>query len=128
MLEPIPIDKIDLSKLGARLELARELMVPDALFIQIMANIPGYGEALFDAMYQSHALGNVDHTLKEIIRVLLARIAKDEYFGNLRSKKASDLGLTEERIEAGCNDFETDKQFDDSEKWALRYFMEMLQD
>ena len=31
------------------------------------------------------------------------------------------LGLTEERIEAGCGDFENDPGFTDAEKWALRY-------
>ncbi|MBT5940886.1 MAG: hypothetical protein HOG95_13235, partial [Rhodospirillaceae bacterium] len=68
IIDPIPVDQLDPEKFQTRLELAQELMVPDTLFIQIMAHAPGYGEALFDAMYQSHALGNVDHTLKEIIR------------------------------------------------------------
>ena len=121
IIDPIPVDQLDPEKFQTRLELAQELMVPDTLFIQIMAHAPGYGEALFDAMYQSHALGNVDHTLKEIIRVRLARLAKDDYFGALRSKKAQELGLTEARIEAGCGDFAADNQFSDAEKWALNY-------
>ena len=62
-------------------------MVPDALFIQIMAHAPGYGEALFDAMYQSHAIGNVDHSLKEIIRIRLSTISKDSYFVLYDQKK-----------------------------------------
>ena len=121
IINPVPLDQLDQEKFQTRLELAQELLVPDTLFIQIMAHAPGYGEALFDAMYQSHALGNVDHALKEIIRIRLARLAKDPYFGTLRSKKAIDLGLTEERIEAGCGDFESSDLFSDAEKWALNY-------
>jgi len=121
IIDPVPLDQLDPEKFQTRLELAQELMVPDSLFMQIMAHAPGYAEALFDAMYQSHALGNVDHGLKEVIRVRLARLAKDDYFGSLRSKKAIDAGLTEARIEAGCGDFETDDQFSEAEKWALTY-------
>ena len=121
IIEPVPLSRLDKEKFQTRLKLAQELMVPDTLFIQIMAHAPGYGEALFDAMYQSHAIGNVDHALKEIIRIQLARITKDNYFGTLRSKKALDLGLTEARIEAGYGDFEIDPQFSEAEKWALKY-------
>jgi len=121
MIEPVPLDQLDQEKFQTRLNLAQELMVPDILFIQIMAHAPGYGEALFDAMYQSHAIGNVDHALKEIIRIQLAGIAKDNYFGTLRSKKAKDLGLTESRIASGCGNFEVDEQFSDAEKWALKF-------
>jgi hypothetical protein len=38
--------------------------------------------------------GNVDHSLKEIIRILLARFANDKYFASLRSTKARAIGLT----------------------------------
>ncbi len=63
IIEPLPIGELNKEKFQTRLKLAQELMVPDTLFIQIMAHAPGYGEALFDAMYQSHAIGNVDHSL-----------------------------------------------------------------
>ena len=75
IIEPVPLDELDKEKFQTRLELAQQLMVPDSLFIQIMAHAPGYGEALFDAMYQSHAIGNVDHSLKEIIRTWCALVA-----------------------------------------------------
>ena len=77
IIEPIPVDILNKEKFQTRLDLARKLMVPDTLFIQIMAHAPGYGEALFDAMFQSHAIGNVDHSLKEIIRIRLTTISKD---------------------------------------------------
>ena len=83
IIEPIPLDMLNKEKFQTRLDLARELMVPDTLFIQIMAHAPGYGEALFDAMFQSHAIGNVDHSLKEIIRIRLTTISKDSYFAKV---------------------------------------------
>ena len=125
VIHPIPIEDLDQEKLGSRLKLAQQLMVPDIAFFQIMAHAPGYAEALFDAMYQSHAVGNVDHLLKEIIRILLARIAKDTYFASMRSAKAIQLGLDEARIDAACGNFEFDPQFNDAEKWALQYAKQM---
>ena len=43
----------------------------------------------------------------------------------MRSRKAQDDGLTEERIAAGRGKFETDPRFTDAEKWALRYAREL---
>jgi len=76
----------------------------------------------------SHAQGNVDHRLKEIIRILLARFANDKYFSALRSRKAQDMGLTEARIDAGCYEYESDASFTEAEKWALRYADQMFLD
>jgi alkylhydroperoxidase family enzyme len=77
---------------------------------------------LMRALLMSHAQGNVDHKLKEIIRILLARFAKDKYFASLRSTKARDMGLTEKRIDEGCFAYEDDsKGFSEAEKCALRY-------
>ncbi len=98
-----------------------ELQVPDDLFLGILGHVPGYAKALTDAMIESHAKGNVDHKLKEIIRVRLARTAQDTYFANLRSREAQAEGLTEERVEAGSGDFENDTRFTEAEKLALRY-------
>ena len=120
-IDTVPLESLAQSSLRSLVDQARDLKVPDALFFQIMAHAPGYSEALFDALYRSHVDGNVDHKLKEIIRVRLARQAQDPYFSNLRSQMAIDAGLTEERIEAGCGEFEKDKKFTKAEKWALKY-------
>ena len=120
VIEPLPRDKID-PKLGDALAEAEALGTPDDLFFRILGHVPGYTEALNDALHRSHALGDVDHGLKEIIRVRLARQAHDPYFAGLRSKAAKAAGVDEARIEAGCGDFETDPQFSAAEKWALRY-------
>ena len=120
-IDTIPLETLAQSSLRSLLDQAHDLKVPDALFFQIMAHVPGYSEALFDALYRSHVDGNVDHILKEIIRIRLARQVQDPYFSNLRSQAAKDAGLTEERIEAGCGDFEADKKFTKAEIWALKY-------
>lgn len=100
----------------------------DTTFPRILAHVPGYAEAMWDAMSEALFEGGVDHTLKEIIRIRLARAAGDPYFSGLRSAQATESGLTENRIDAGCADFEEDAQFTDSEKWALRYASRMYED
>lgn len=128
IIEPLKKDEVKEKNWAKILRRCEEIQAPDDLFVRILARAPGYANALHDAMYQSHAEGNVDHKLKEIIRIQLARHAKDTYFANLRSRKALAEGLTEERIEAGCGDFENDPQFTEAEKWALRYAYLMYRD
>ena len=100
----------------------------DTTFPRILAHVPGYSEAMWDAMSEALFEGGVDHTLKEIIRIRLARTAADPYFAGMRSAQAAESGLTEDRIDAGCGDFADDPQFSDSEKWALRYASQMYED
>lgn len=97
----------------------------DATFPRILAHVPGYAEAMWGAMSEALFEGAVDHQLKEIIRIRLARTAGDPYFSSLRSVRAVESGLTEDRVDAGCGDFEDDPQFSDSERWALRYASRM---
>jgi hypothetical protein len=126
IIEAAPSDRLEQSKIAKLMAVAEELQVPDARFFEVMAHAPGYAEALFDAMYKAHAEGNVDHKLKEIIRIQLCRLAKDSYFSSLRSKRAMEQGLTEDLIESGCSEaFETDPRFTEAEKWALRYAYQM---
>ncbi len=104
------------------------LGVPDDLFVRIVARAPAQAKPLLRALILSHAEGGVDHRLKEIIRVQLARFAQDPYFASLRSKKARAAGLTEERIDAGSGDYETASCFTEAEKAALRYADQMYLD
>ena len=126
IIEPAPSDRLEQPKIAKLMAIAEELQVPDAQFFNVMAHAPGYGEALFDAMYKAHAEGNVDHKLKEIIRIQLCRLSKDPYFSSLRSKRAMDDGLSEDLIDSGCSEaFETDDRFTEADKWALRYAYQM---
>lgn len=120
-IEPLERDQIQDAELRELIERANRLGVPDDVFCGIVARVPHYAKVLLRAMLMSHAEGNVDHRLKEIIRIQLARIARDPYFSRLRSTQARAQGLTEERIEAGCGNFEADPRFSEAEKCALRY-------
>jgi len=118
---PLPREEISDPEMIGLIAAAEELGVPDDLFPRIVARAPEQAKPLMRALLMSHAQGNVDHGLKEIIRILLARFAKDEYFSALRSRKAHEAGLTETRIDAGCFEYESDPSFTEAEKWALRY-------
>jgi alkylhydroperoxidase family enzyme len=84
--------------------------------------VHGYAEALWDAMRESLTEGGVDHRLKELIRIQLARTAGDRYFAEqIRSKTAAKGGVTEDDVDAASGDFDNDARFTDAERWALRY-------
>jgi len=122
-IPPARAEDIRDPELQALIARCEELGVPDTAFTHTLARVPEYAKALLKAMVVSHAEGNVDHRLKEIIRVQLARTAGDSYFSSLRSTKTT--GLSEETIAAGRGKFENDTRFTDAEKWALRYAREL---
>src|SRR5688572_7369923 len=128
LVEPLEIEGIRDPELNALVAHCTELGVPDAVFSGILARVPDYAKALLRAMLLSHAGGNVDHRLKEVIRLQLARIAGDPYFAGLRSTRARRQGLDEETIAAAAGRFEEDPRFTAAEKWALRYARNMYLD
>ena len=121
-IAPLPKDAITDPELRALIAEGEALGVPDDLFPRILARAPEQAVPLMRALVMSHTQGNVDHRLKEVTRILLARFANDKYFANLRSAKARAMGLTEQRIDDGCFAYEDDaKGFSVAEKCALRY-------
>jgi len=124
-IEPLRTDEIRDPELLTLIGRCEALGVPDSLFPRILARVPAYAKVLLRALLVSHAEGNVDHRLKETIRVQLARTAGDPYFAGLRSAPAMKAGLDEDRIAAGAGKFEDDPRFTAAEKWALRYAREM---
>jgi alkylhydroperoxidase family enzyme len=125
---PLPREAIADPEMRELMAQSQALGVPDDLFPRIVARAPEQAKPLMRALLMSHAEGGVDHRLKEIVRILLARFAGDGYFAALRSRKARDMGLDETRIEAGCNDYEDSDLFTEAEKWALRYADQMFLD
>lgn len=121
-LSPEDIRDPELKALIAR---CTDLGVPDERFTGVLAHTPVHAKAVLRALLLSHTEGNIDHRLKELIRVKLARTAGDPYFARLRSRRAMQEGLDEAAIEAGCGRFETDQRFTGAEKWALRYAHEL---
>jgi alkylhydroperoxidase family enzyme len=128
VLTPPALDAIADPELRELLAQGERLGVPDALFVRILALAPTQGRALLRALIMSHRDGNVDHKLKEIIRVRLARVAEDRYFAALRSRLAQQRGLTEDAVEAGSGDYERSPLFTEAEKCALRYAEQMYLD
>ena len=100
----------------------------DSLWLRVMGRKPAESVAFYRFYRQSGWDGNVDHALKEIIRVRLARLAGDAYFRNLRSQAARTAGLTEARIEAGCGDVDNDPSFSEAERMAIHYADLMFRD
>jgi alkylhydroperoxidase family enzyme len=124
-VEPLGPDEIRDPELLELIRRGEALGVPDALFPRILARAPEHAKALLRALLFSHAEGGVDHRLKEIIRVRLARTAGDPYFAGLRSARARQAGLDEDTITAGAGKFDDDPRFTAAEKWALRYAREL---
>jgi alkylhydroperoxidase family enzyme len=119
---PLPLEAITDPEMLELIAQARAVGVPDDLFPRIISRAPEQAKPIMRALLMSFTQGNVDHRLKEIIRVLLARFANEKYFASLRSRKAQAMGLTEQRIDEGCNAYEDDaKEFSEAEKWALRF-------
>jgi len=127
-IEPLGREAITDPELRALVERCERLGVPDALFPLILARVPDYAKAILRAMLMSHESGNVDHRLKEIVRVQLARFAGDRYFSGLRSRRAREAGLDEATIDAGSGDYDDDPRFTEAEKLALRYSDQMYLD
>lgn len=127
-VEPLAREAIADPEMRELIAQSEALGVPDDLFPRIAARSPELAKPFMRALLMSHAEGNVDHRLKEIIRILLARCAGDKYFAALRSRKAREMGLDEERIEAGCSDYEDSDLFTEAEKCALRYADQMYLD
>ena len=121
-IAPLPKEAITDPQLRELIAQGEALGVPDDLLPRILARTPEHAVPLMRALLMSHAQGSVDHKLKEIMRILLARFAQDKYFASLRSRKARDTGLTEQRIDEGCFEYEdASKGFSEAEKFALRY-------
>ncbi len=121
-ISPLPLDTVTDPEMLDLIAQARDLGVPDDVFIGVLARAPEQGKPILRAMLMSHTQGSVDHRLKEIIRILLARFADDTYFASLRSRAAQERGLTEARINQGCYEYEDDTTcFTEAEKFALRF-------
>jgi hypothetical protein len=121
-IAPLPREAITDPEMLELMAQGEALGVPDDVFPRLIARAPEQAKPIMRALLMSFTQGNVDHKLKEIIRVLLARFADDKYFASLRSLKARAAGLTEARIDQGCFDYEdASKGFSEAEKCALRF-------
>lgn len=127
-VQPLELDEIEDAELRELVVKCEELGVPGGPFARIIARKPEQAKATLRVMLLKFNEGNIDHRLKEIIRIQLARFTEDPYFSGLRSVKAREMGLTEEVIDAGSGDYEDSELFSEAEKVALRYADQMFLD
>lgn len=127
-IEPLELDQIEDSELRDLVLRSEELGVPGGTFARIIARKPEQAKATLNVMLMKFTEGNIDHRLKEIIRIQLARFAEDPYSSALRSNKALDMGVTGAEIDAGSGDYEDSEHFTEAEKVALRYADQMFLD
>ena len=109
-IAPLELDEIKDPELRDLVLRSEELGVPGGVFARIIARKPEQAKATLNVMLLKFTEGNIDHRLKEIIRIQLARFAEDPYSSAIRSNKALDMGVTE------------------AEKVALRYADQMFLD
>ncbi len=124
----LDIEELKKTKLRPLIEQCLEHRAPDPAFHAMMGHNPDQAWAMFVAWSTCFNTGRINHTLKEIIRIQLARFAGDSYFGGVRSKQALAAGLDEARIDAGCGDYDDDPRFSKAERVALRYADQMYLD
>ena len=86
-IAPLPLEAINDPEMLELIAQGKALGVPDDVFPRLIARAPAQAKPMMRAMLMSHMQGNVDHKLKEIVRILLARFANDKYFASLRSRK-----------------------------------------
>lgn len=127
-VQPLELDQISDPELRDLVVQSEELGVPGGTFARILARKPEQAKATLRVMLLKFFEGNIDHRLKEIIRIQLARFTEDPYSSGLRSVKAREMGLTEEEIDAGSGDYEDSDFFTEAEKVALRYADQMYLD
>ena len=123
-IAPLPREAITDPEMIELIAQSEKLGMPDDLFPRIIVRTPEQAKPLMRALLLSHAQGNVDHRLKEIIRVLLARFANDKYLRGVTLAQGSRYA----RIDAGCYEYESDASFTEAEKWAPRYADQMFLD
>ena len=111
-LPPVPRAEIDDPGLRALIARSEETGIADSRFVRLMAHVPGYAEALHDALDRS-ADGGHGRSRTERDHPYPARQARGRSLFRVFpvEARAREDGLTEERIEAGCGDFETDDRF-----------------
>jgi alkylhydroperoxidase family enzyme len=102
------------------IEAAELTGAPGPSFYSILAHKPeimkGYARLWNSAFYD----GEVDHKLKELVRISIVNTFSCGYCSTVRSKVARQMGLPEEKITA-LDRFETSPLFTPKERAAIRY-------
>ena len=117
----LTLDELKDSSLGPLVKKCLKHKAPDPAFHAIMGHNPELSKSMYIAWGTVFNSGKIDHKLKEIIRVQLSRMADCNYWGNVRSASAKQMGLTEEILDDGIENYEKSENFTKKEKLALLY-------
>jgi AhpD family alkylhydroperoxidase len=102
----IPLIDVDAASPRAKeiFEIAGERGAPDSGVLRILAHDEDVLEGFVQVWWACFDEGTIEITLKELLRVKLADIYGCGYCGTVRSKRAAEAGLSEERIQLACTD------------------------
>ena len=102
------------------LELSRAHGTPRLESQSIRAHVPAVLKTFSDSWEQVFRSGVLDHRIKELARVFVAKSLDCGYCAGQRSHVAAEGGLTE-RVYDDLIEFRRSDQFDDRERAALRW-------
>jgi alkylhydroperoxidase family enzyme len=111
----------------AILERARAQGTPRPESQAVRAHVPAVLMAFSQAWRTTFEQGVVEHALKELCRLYVARTVECEYCGTQRSELGRSSGLTEDKLDEVV-DFERSSRYSDRERAALRYAQAIVWD
>jgi alkylhydroperoxidase family enzyme len=127
-LDPLPLTDIRDSEFRLAAQAAQGGAMPGSWFVRLLARSPEHGKALLSALDAVNHDGLLGARLKELVRILLADVAGDQYFGIVRSGKARDEGVTDDLVRDMRRKYDSDTRFSDRERCALRFAEQMFTD
>src|SRR3954453_7363435 len=111
----LDIEALRKTKLRPYIDQCLEHRAPDPGCHAGMGHNLDLAEAMFVAWSTVFNTGRIGHTLKEIIRGLLSRMAACSYWGNVRSASANRQGLDEQRLDDGITNWRASESFSAAE-------------
>ena len=123
----VPLETVADAELLAIMERARTLGTPRPESQAIRLHNPAVMKAFNNAWEVFFRQGVVEHGIKELCRLYIAKSVECEYCGGQRSVVAQQEGASEEKIDE-ILDFERSGRFDDRERAALQWTMAIAWD
>jgi alkylhydroperoxidase family enzyme len=121
LIPMLGVDQVD-AQSRKHFETASERGAPDSGVLRILAHEPGCLDGFVTLWWACFDGGTVEHATKELLRVKLADKFGCGYCGTVRSKRAKQEGLTEERILAACQPGPLDPdEFSERERLVLEW-------
>lgn len=125
------IDPIDdpekQSAIESVLETAEQNGTPGQTFLQVLGHRPKIAETWTQTWNTALYEGEVNHCLKELVRIRLAQLHDCLYCQGVGSNPAKELGLPDAKVRS-LDNYETDDRFSKRERVALRFAEDFYHD